>query len=81
MVVFDALKWRAPPAMILFILLVQWNMQIPHRQDRQFVEIFSGRGEVSRALRDAGFRGTSFDWELDKRAFDLTGNAAFASFV
>ena len=28
-----------------------------------------------------GFRGTSFDWELDKRAFDLTGNAAFASFV
>ena len=30
-------------------------------------------------MLEAGLRGTSIDWELDERAFDLTKSAGFAS--
>ena len=86
--VLELLRWRAPNPLILLLLLIQWNQQIPHTiesylvfsyllvhsmylfswfvnvkffpmciwptaKDRQFVEVFSGVGEVSRAFRDA----------------------------
>lgn len=30
MVVLDMLKWRCPPVLILFVLLIRWNPQIKH---------------------------------------------------
>lgn len=78
MVVLELLRWRAPPIFILIVLLTRWNFQIPHTVDREFVEVFSGRGEVSRGFRDVGLVGTSIDLELDDRCFDLTKPAAFS---
>lgn len=75
--VLELLRWRAPNPLILLLLLIQWNQQIPHTIDRQFVEVFSGVGEVSRAFRDVGRRGTSIDLCLDEVAFDLTRPSAF----
>ncbi|CAL1145385.1 unnamed protein product [Cladocopium goreaui] len=77
MVVLELLKYRVPAVIILLTLLIQWNQQIPHGIDRDFMEVFSGHGEISRAMRDVGMAGTSIDICLDAKAFDLTGPSAF----
>ena len=33
MVVYEMLRWHAPPVLILLALLVQWNTQIPHTKE------------------------------------------------
>lgn len=77
MVVFGLLQWRAPPILILVCLLVQWQSQLNHRVDRQFLEVFSGHAAITRALRSAGLRGAAID-VVDCPVWDLVTPAAFA---
>lgn len=53
--VADLLRWKAPPALIMVVLLLQFTR--PLQQPSQigpgldFCEIFAGQAEVSQALR------------------------------
>ena len=42
------------------------------------VEIFSGKGQVSQAWREAGYQVCSFDIELGGRSMDFLKEAGFA---
>ena len=66
MVVLELLRWKAPAALILAIVLLVSNTKIPQHQDVEFVECFAGDGEVSLALWNAGFRGSSHDVRYSK---------------
>lgn len=61
MVVLELLRWKAPAALILCIVLLAANPKIPRDQQVDFVECFAGAGEVSFALWNAGLRGSSHD--------------------
>ena len=61
MVVFEMLRWKAPAALILAIVLLTSNSRVPQRLDVEFVECFAGDGEVSLALWGAGLKGSSHD--------------------
>ncbi|CAE7162249.1 unnamed protein product, partial [Symbiodinium necroappetens] len=67
MVVSELLSMRAPPVLMLI--------------DRDFVELFCGKMEVSHALRRAGLRGTSLDVELDPQTMDFLKPAGFWSYT
>ena len=44
MVVYEMLRWHAPPVLILLALLVQWNTQIPHTNEPKLMFVmFLGR--------------------------------------
>ncbi|CAL1150914.1 unnamed protein product [Cladocopium goreaui] len=45
---------------------------------RDFCEVFSGKGEITRALRAANLKGCAIDIDDNPRAFDLTTPSGFA---
>ncbi|CAE7201702.1 unnamed protein product [Symbiodinium sp. CCMP2592] len=55
---------RAPPVLMLMVILLMWYPKAPCVQDRDFVELFCGKME-------AGLRGTSLDIELDPQTMDF----------
>lgn len=77
MVVKELLEMRVPPILILVCLLTLWNTQMPHSVDRDFLELFSGQAEVTRALRAANLHGCAMDVAYDERIYDLTSPSGF----
>ena len=61
MVVLELLRWKAPAALVLAIVLLAANPKIPQRGDVEFVECFAGEGQISSALWGAGMTGSSHD--------------------
>lgn len=79
MVVLELLKWRAPPVLILLVVLLAANTKVPQTHDIEFVEMFAGDGAVSMALWEAGLRGSSHDVRYNK-LMDLLMPHGFAFF-
>ena len=77
MVVLEMLRWKAPAALILSIVLLTANVRIPQLQDVEFVECFAGDGAVSMALWDSGLKGSSHDIRYS-RLMDLCTPHGFA---
>lgn len=71
------LQWKFPPSMILLCLLCSWNTILKHEVDRDFCEVFAGRGAVTEAFRNAHMRGAAIDVDINARVFDLTTPAGF----
>ena len=80
MVVRELMSYKAPPILILVCLLTIWNTQLHHKSDRNFLEVFAGRGEITRALRAANLRGAAIDIDHHP-AFDLTTPAGFVHYT
>ncbi|CAE7946946.1 hypothetical protein AK812_SmicGene14970 [Symbiodinium microadriaticum] len=55
---------RAPPVLMLIVIMLMWYPRAQRVQDRDFVELFCGKME-------AGLRGTSLDIELDPHTMDF----------
>lgn len=77
MVVKELLQMRAPPILILVVVLTLGQTQLPHHVDRDFCELFSGQAEVTKALRHADLRCTAMDITYDPRIYDLTSPSGF----
>lgn len=58
-------------------MLTIWNTKLHHEEVRDFCEVFSGKGEITRALRAANLRGAAIDIDHNTRAFDLTSPSGF----
>ncbi|CAK9089084.1 unnamed protein product, partial [Durusdinium trenchii] len=67
--VASMLRWSLPPILVYIVLLVKFAGMTMSPLD--FVEIFSGKGELSRAMRSANFIGVSIDYDHDPRTQDL----------
>ncbi|CAE7221878.1 unnamed protein product [Symbiodinium microadriaticum] len=63
MVVAELLQVNAPGMLALAILLLTFNDKIPKTKDREFLELFAGKGE-------ACLRGASVDWEYDRQVWN-----------
>ncbi|CAE7498962.1 unnamed protein product [Symbiodinium sp. CCMP2592] len=70
MVVAELLRVNAPGMLTLAVLLLIFNDKIPKTKDRDFLEIFAGKAELSAALRRACLRGASVDWEFDRTVWN-----------
>ena len=57
----ELLKWKAPAALMLLVVLMAMNTKIPQCMDVQFVELFAGDSQVSLALWASGLKGSSHD--------------------
>ena len=77
MVVLELLRWRAPPVLVLLVVLLAANTKVPQSQDLGFVEMFAGDGAVSLALWEAGLQGSSHDVRYNK-LMDLLTPHGFA---
>ena len=66
MVVLELLRWKAPAALILAVVLLQSNSKIVQPGNLDCVECFAGDGAVSMALWDMGMRGSSHDIRYNK---------------
>ena len=76
MVIFDSMRWQLPAAMQLVVVMLLHASFFQPDQTVDFVEMFSGQGELSQALRDAGFSGSSHDTEISSK-MDLTTTSGF----
>ncbi|CAE7341313.1 unnamed protein product, partial [Symbiodinium sp. CCMP2456] len=77
MVVAELLRVDAPGILTLAVLLLIFNDKIPKTKDREFLEIFAGKGELSAAFRRAArqicsvcLRGASVDWDYDREVWN-----------
>ncbi len=68
------------PSCLLQVLAVLWTSNAPHSMQFQLVELFSGKGEVSRSFIEAGKKTAYFDWVHDHRAMDIQSPAGMAFF-
>lgn len=68
------------PSWLLQVLAVLWTSNVPHSMQYQCVELFSGKGEVSRSFIEAGKKTAYFDWIHDHRAMDIQSPAGMAFF-
>lgn len=70
-------RWQCPAALIVLVLLIVHNSKISTAPCLDFVELFSGQGEVTSALRRVnGWSGSSHD--LDTSGFmDMSSVAGF----
>ncbi|CAE7243888.1 unnamed protein product [Symbiodinium pilosum] len=78
MVVAELLRWRAPMALILIVLLLGFNPLLEQREDNDYVEIFAGAGEISGRLRQDGAGGSAMDLLWNPMVFDLTTDVGFS---
>ena len=78
MVVFELARWRAPPAIILVIVLLTMNSKVPQPMDIQWCEFFAGEGAISLALWSCNLKGSSHDLRYSK-LMDLCSVSGFAS--
>ena len=76
MVVMEMRKWGSPAALMLVVILLANNSSIPQSVDLDFVELFTGQGCVSLAMRASGFVGTSHDIDYSKH-MDLCSRSGF----
>ena len=76
MVIVDFVRWQLPAAMQLVVIMLLHASFFQHHQSVDFVELFCGQGQVSQALRDAGFSGSSHDIEISTK-MDLCSTSGF----
>ena len=79
MVVLELLRWRAPAALILAVVLLSFNTRVPHDLGLGFIEFFAGDGNISLALWSCGVRGSSHDIRYSA-LMDLCTPSGFANF-
>ena len=59
--ILDLKRHGAPGCLMLCLLLLSFNEKIPRGPHLDFVEVWAGKAEVTKALRAIGFRGVAFD--------------------
>lgn len=74
--IFGLEKWHAPPALMLLCLLLTFNQRVDQTPDVEFVEVFAGAAEISRACRRNGMIGSAHDIRFSTH-FDLCGRTGF----
>lgn len=75
--ILELMRWRAPPVLMLVLLLLQFNTKVPSGPGVEFVELFAGQGEASRALRSSGLSGSMHDINLAPQLMDLCQPTGF----
>lgn len=82
MVVPELLRWKAPPALILLVVMLCQNPALaPTRElPNDFVEVFAGDAAVSLALWDRGLHGSSHDIKYTTM-MDMTSTSGFLLLV
>ena len=65
-----------PPVLQLLCMLLTFNVKVDHSPDVQFVEVFAGVAEISRACRAEGMVGSSHDISYSSH-FDLCNRTGF----
>ena len=75
--IFELQRWRAPWALMLLLLLLQFNSRAPAWETVQFVELFDGEAEVSFALRSSGLHGSTHDINISPSYMDLCSTTGF----
>ncbi|CAK9041660.1 unnamed protein product [Durusdinium trenchii] len=75
--ILELQRWRAPWALMLLLLLLEFNSKVPSTQNAQFVELFAGQAEVSCALRSCGLSGSTHDINIDPQYMDLCSTTGF----
>ena len=79
MAILEMLKWGVPPILQLIVILMLFNRKVDKTMDGDFIEFFSGQGEVSRGLRDRGLVGSSHDIN-NSELMDLCSISGFLCF-
>ena len=75
--ILELQRWRAPWALMLLLLLLEFNSKVPSTENVQFVELFAGQAEVSCALRSCGLFGSTHDINIDPQYMDLCSTTGF----
>ncbi len=74
--IFDLERWSAPPVLMLLCLLLVFNEKVERTSDVQFVEVFAGKAEISKAMFEQGLVGSAHDIRYSSH-FDLCGTVGF----
>lgn len=74
--IYDLQRWSAPPVLQLLTLLLLFNESVERTVDVQFVEVFAGMAEISRAFAEQGMVGSAHDIRFSSH-FDLCGRVGF----
>ena len=75
--IYDFQRWSAPPALMLLCLLLVFNSKVDCAPNSvQFVELFAGVGEISKACRARGMIGSSHDLSYSAH-YDLCERSGF----
>ena len=69
-------RWNAPPILMLLYLLLTYNQKVDHSVNVNFVEVFAGVGEISKACRSQGMIGSAHDISYSSH-YDLCGRTGF----
>ena len=74
--IYDLEKWSAPPVLMLVVLLLTCNEKVSWVTDVEFVEVFAGVAEISKAMIEQGMTGSAHDIRYSSH-FDLCGRVGF----
>ena len=69
-------QWSAPPVLMLLCLLLIFNGKVERTVDVEYVEVFAGVAEISKACRAHGMVGSSHDLTYSPH-YDLCGRTGF----
>ncbi|CAL1162886.1 unnamed protein product [Cladocopium goreaui] len=69
-------QWSAPPVLMLLCLLLIFNGKVERTVDVEYVEVFAGVAEISKACRAHGMVGSSHDLAYSPH-YDLCGRTGF----
>lgn len=69
-------RWSAPPVLMLLVLLLLFNTKVDRKCNIEYVEVFAGAAEISKACLANGMVGSSHDISYGPH-FDLCGRAGF----
>ena len=69
-------RWSAPPVLMLLCLLLTFNGKVERTVDVEYVEVFAGVAEISKACRAHGMIGSSHDINYSSH-YDLCERTGF----
>ena len=78
--ILELRQWKAPPILMLVLLLLQFNSMVPSSPSVQFVELFAGEGKASTELRRCGLSGSTHDINISPKYMDLCTTTFFLLF-
>ena len=74
--IYDLCQIRAPPVLMLLLVLLQFNARVPQSPKIDFCEVWAGQAEVTKALRRCNLVGSAFDI-LHDPVYDITSVTGF----
>lgn len=74
--IYDLCQIRAPPVLMLLLVLLQFNTKVKRSPSIDFCEVWAGEAEVTKALRRCNMVGSAFDI-LHDPVYDITSVTGF----